>query len=94
MDKTRKTIQVLRELLKRLRERQRDDTARDWEDADPAPVAVSAFQADVLRSAFRELVKETNLPECQWRDIAVSLVYEYTGCERVEARLVDWITSK
>ncbi|TJV02981.1 MAG: hypothetical protein E5Y12_18180 [Mesorhizobium sp.] len=91
MDQSRKAIKASRELLKRLRGR---DRALDWEGADPAPVVISAFDADILRSAFRELVRETNLPECQWRDIAASLVYEYTGCERVEACLVDWMTGK
>ncbi|ESZ58059.1 hypothetical protein X727_32070 [Mesorhizobium sp. L103C119B0] len=60
---------LARELLKRLGQRRRD-VALGWEDADPSTVAVSAFQADVLRSAFRRLLRETGAPECQWRDLA------------------------
>ena len=63
------------------------------EDADPR-LFVSAFDADILRSAFQELVRETGVPECQWRELAKTLVHEFTGCERVEDCLVDWITSK
>ncbi|ESW62815.1 hypothetical protein X773_34085 [Mesorhizobium sp. LSJC285A00] len=68
--------------------------ALGWEDADPSTVAVSAFQADVLRSAFRALVGETGTPECQWRDLAKALVRDFTGCELIETGLVDWIVSK
>lgn len=91
MDQSRKTIQASRELLKRLRQLHRDDMVQVWEDADPPPVAVSAFDADILRSAFRDLVSETGVPECQWRDLAKTLVREYTGCEQIAAGLVDWI---
>ncbi|MER8672980.1 hypothetical protein [Mesorhizobium sp. M0037] len=94
MDKSRLAIRASRELLKRLRHRYSDDVARGWEDADPAPVAVSAFQADILRSAFRAIVKERGVPECQWRDLAEALVHDLTECERIEPALVDWIVSK
>lgn len=94
MDQSRKVIKASRELLKRLRQLHRDDMVQVWEAADSPPVAVSAFDADILRSAFRELVLATGVPECQWRDLAKTLVHEFTGCERVEACLVDWITSK
>nr|WP_050589067.1 hypothetical protein [Mesorhizobium sp. LSJC265A00] len=84
---------LARELLKRLGQRRRD-VALGWEDADPSTVAVSAFQADVLRCAFRALVGETGTPECQWRDLAKALVRDFTGCELIETGLVDWIVSK
>jgi hypothetical protein len=94
MDNSRRAIEASRQLLKHLRQRHRDDMARGWEDLDPAPVAVSAFDADILRSAFRNLVRETNVPECEWRHLAESLVREYVGCERVDVGLLDWITHK
>jgi hypothetical protein len=50
LDRCRKAIQASHELPKLLRQRQRDGMARVWEDAGPAPVAVSAFDADILRS--------------------------------------------
>ncbi|MER8846904.1 hypothetical protein [Mesorhizobium australicum] len=91
MDQSRKTIQASRELLKRLGQRHREDVAHGREDADAAPVAVSAFDADIIRKVFHDLVLETGVPECQWRELATSLVHEFTGCERIEADLVDWI---
>lgn len=94
MDHSRLAIEASRELLKRLRQRHRDDLARGWEDPDPGPVAVSAFDADILRSAFRNLVRETSVPACEWRHLAESLVREYAGCEQVDAGLLDWITHK
>ncbi|ESX80954.1 hypothetical protein X756_32470 [Mesorhizobium sp. LSHC412B00] len=93
MDQSRRAIRASRELLKRLGQR-RHDVALGWEDGDPSTVAVSAFQADVLRSAFRALVGETGTPECQWRDLAKALVRDFTGCELIETGLVDWMVSK
>jgi len=91
VDQSRKAIQASRELLKRLRLRYRDDMAHLISgDADPRPL-VSAFDADILRSVFRTLVRETGVPECQWRELAKTLVHEFTGCERVEDCLADWI---
>ncbi|WP_137935370.1 hypothetical protein [Mesorhizobium comanense] len=92
LDHSRRVIEASRELLKRLRQRQRGDTAQAWEDAGTAPAAVSTFDADILRAVFRDLVLEMKVPECQWRDLAKSLVHEFTGCERIEAGLVEWIT--
>ncbi|TPL79106.1 hypothetical protein FJ941_20955 [Mesorhizobium sp. B2-3-13] len=92
LDHSRRAIAQSRALLERLRRRHRDDTAQAWEDA--APVAVSAFDADILRAVFRDLVREANLPECQWRDLAKNLVSEFTGCERVETGLIEWLIHK
>ncbi|AZO41439.1 hypothetical protein EJ076_10030 [Mesorhizobium sp. M7D.F.Ca.US.005.01.1.1] len=94
MERSRKSIQTSRDLLRRLRERHRDDMARAWEDTGPVPVVVSAFDADILRSVFRDLILETKVPEAQWRNLARSLVFEFTGCDQTEAGLVDWIISK
>lgn len=77
MDQSRRAIAASREILKRFREHHR----------------VSAFDADILRSAFRDLVNETGAPESQWRELATSLAHEFTG-ERIEADLVDWIIRK
>ncbi|ESZ25011.1 hypothetical protein [Mesorhizobium sp. L2C084A000] len=94
MDHSRRAIEASRELLKRLRQRHRDDMARGWEDPDPTPASVSAFDADILRSAFRALVRDMSVPECQWRDLAENLVREYVGCEQIDVGLLDWITHK
>ncbi|MER8851690.1 FAD-dependent oxidoreductase [Mesorhizobium australicum] len=92
IDHSRHVIAQSRELLKRLRQRQRDDNRPAWEDTDPVPI--SAFDADILRAVFRDLVSEANVPECQWRDLAKSLVHEFTGCELVETGLIEWLIHK
>lgn len=94
MDQTRHTIAASRELLKRLRERHRDYVPLGWEDANQCPGAVSAFEADVLRSAFQGLLRGTGAPESQWRYLARALVHEFVGCEPIEAGLIDWIIHK
>ncbi|ESX12013.1 hypothetical protein X766_30995 [Mesorhizobium sp. LSJC255A00] len=95
MDHTRQAIQESCELLKRLRQRYREDMAQVLEDEDDlAPMRISGFDADVLRSAFQNLVRDADVPECQWRVVAECLVREYVGCEQIEAGLLDWITKK
>ncbi|MER8564393.1 hypothetical protein NKH85_04280 [Mesorhizobium sp. M0924] len=95
MDHTRQAIQESRELLKRLRQRYREDMAQVLEDEDDlAPMRISGFDADVLRSAFQNLVRDADVPKCQWRVVAECLVREYVGCEQIEAGLLDWITKK
>lgn len=75
MDHTRQAIQESRELLKRLRQRYREDMAQVLEDEDDlAPMRISGFDADVLRSAFQNLVRDADVPECQWRVVAECLV--------------------
>ncbi|TPK76110.1 hypothetical protein FJ934_02765 [Mesorhizobium sp. B2-4-12] len=87
---TRRAIAASRELLKRFRQRKLDEAITEVEQHP----SVSAFDADILRSVFRDLVLEMKAPECQWRALAQSLVYEFCHCERVEPGLVDWIISK
>ncbi|MBZ9921512.1 MULTISPECIES: hypothetical protein [unclassified Mesorhizobium] len=94
IDHSRRVLAASRELLKRLRQSHGDDTSRAWADADPAPFTISAFDADVLRAAFRDLVLGTSVPECQWRDLAKTLVLGYAGCDEVQIGLLDWITRK
>ncbi|UCI33557.1 hypothetical protein [Mesorhizobium sp. B4-1-4] len=89
IDQTRRAIAASRDLLKRLRKRKIDEATRNVERHH-----VSAFDADILRNVFHDLALEMKAPEGQWRDLAQSLVYEFTGCERVEAALVDWIIRK
>ncbi|MBZ9798877.1 hypothetical protein [Mesorhizobium sp. ES1-4] len=89
LDQSRRAIALSRALLKRLRQRKIDEAHGDVEQH-----RVSAFDADILRSAFQDVVLETKAPETQWRDLAQALVYEFTGCERVESGLLDWIVRK
>ncbi|TPI32407.1 hypothetical protein FJW08_08095 [Mesorhizobium sp. B3-2-1] len=85
---TRRAIAASQELLKRFRRRKMDEALRDERHR------VSAFHADIVRSVFRNLVSETDVPRCQWRNLARSLIFELTGCERPDAALVDWIIRK
>lgn len=89
IDQSRRAIAASRELLKRFRQRKIDEALREGEQH-----RVSAFDADILRKVFQDLVLEMQAPECQWRDLAQTLVCEFTGSERVEAALVDWIIRK
>ncbi|MEI9430308.1 hypothetical protein [Mesorhizobium sp. Cs1299R1N3] len=84
MDQSRRAIAASREILKRLRQRKIDEALE-------VEQHVSAFDADILRKVFQDLALEMKAPECQWRDLAQSLVCEFTGCERVETALIDWI---
>ncbi|TJV43508.1 MAG: hypothetical protein E5Y02_10325 [Mesorhizobium sp.] len=94
IDQSRNAIKASRELLERLRQRYRDDMAQAPGEDDLAPTRVSAFDADVLRSAFQNLVRDTGVPECEWRGLAECLAREYVGCEQIEVGLLDWITQK
>ncbi|WP_292635551.1 hypothetical protein [Mesorhizobium sp.] len=82
VDRSRRAIEASRELLERLRQRHRDDMAQGRHDPDVASVSVSAFDADILRSAFRQLVRETSVPECQWRDLARAWYMNSPGASR------------
>jgi hypothetical protein len=56
--------------------------------------AISAFDCEVLREAFRKSVIEDNIPEDQWRDRALLLVRELTGAEPTGPAMLDWIMRK
>ncbi|KAA3452261.1 hypothetical protein C7I87_02400 [Mesorhizobium sp. SARCC-RB16n] len=89
LDQSRRAIAASRNLLKRLRQRKADEALRE-----PEKCRVSAFHAEIAQSVFRTLVTETNVPPCEWRNLARSLIFELTGCERVDAALLDWIIRK
>ncbi|TPK49605.1 hypothetical protein FJ492_00470 [Mesorhizobium sp. B2-5-4] len=89
LDQSRRAVAASRDLLKRLRQRKVDEATRNVEQH-----PVSGFDADIVRNVFQKLVLETKAPECRWRGLAQSLVYDFTGCERVDAALLDWIIRK
>ncbi|PBC18669.1 MULTISPECIES: hypothetical protein [unclassified Mesorhizobium] len=89
LDQSRRAVAASRDLLKRLRQRKIDEATRNVEQH-----PVSAFDADILRKVFQKLVLEMKTPECQWRDLAQTLVYDFTGCERVQSGVLDWIVWK
>ncbi|MBZ9974016.1 MULTISPECIES: hypothetical protein [unclassified Mesorhizobium] len=89
LDQSRRAVAASRALLKRLRQRKIDEANRNVEQH-----PVSAFDADILRSVFQKLVLETKAQEGQWRDLAQTLVYEFTGCKRLQSGLIDWMVRK
>ncbi|TPK81617.1 hypothetical protein FJ936_27075 [Mesorhizobium sp. B2-4-13] len=89
LDQSRRAVAASRDLLKRLRQRKIDEGTREVEEH-----RVSAFDADILRKVFQDFVMETKTPEREWRNVARSIVYEFTWCERVDAGLLDWIVRK
>jgi len=61
---------------------------------DKLVVPVSAFDCDVLRSAFKKSVFEDGIPEDQWREYAAQMVRDFTGNETVDPDLVEWIVRR
>jgi hypothetical protein len=57
-------------------------------------VALSPFDCEVLREAFRKSVIEHHIPEDQWRGRALLLVRELTDVEHVDPHMLDWIVRK
>jgi hypothetical protein len=56
--------------------------------------SVTAFDCDIVRSAFMKSVIEDNIPEDQWRDYAAQIVRDFTGHSTVDPELLDWIVRK
>jgi hypothetical protein len=56
--------------------------------------SVSAFDCDILRSAFRKSVIEGKIPEDKWRAIAALLIRDFTDSDDVDSDLLEWIVGK
>ncbi|MER8413252.1 MULTISPECIES: hypothetical protein [unclassified Mesorhizobium] len=56
--------------------------------------SVSAFDCDILRSAFIKIVIQKNIPEDKWRAEAELLIREYTDSDDIEPGLAEWIARK
>ncbi|MFD2056213.1 hypothetical protein ACFSQT_25035 [Mesorhizobium calcicola] len=64
-------------------------------DDEPPTGGISAFDCDILRSAFRASVHETGLAEDLWPEHAAQLVHDFTGDdEEIDPELLAWITQK
>ena len=57
---------------------------------------VSAFDRDVLRSAFRKAIVEEIIPEDRWQEYAAQMVRDFIGSRSasVDPELLDWIVRK
>ena len=56
--------------------------------------AVSAFDCDVIREAFKKFVLEENIPADQWRNHATALIRAFTGLEEIDSEMLEWIVRK
>jgi hypothetical protein len=56
--------------------------------------AISAFECDILRNAFRTSVIENKIAEDEWQGYAALLVRNFTGNEDVDPALLAWIVRK
>lgn len=61
---------------------------------DKLGVSVSAFDCDIIRSAFIKSVIEQNIPEDQWRAKATLLIADFTGSDAIDPDLLEWIVRK
>ncbi|MGX9148368.1 hypothetical protein [Mesorhizobium sp. 128a] len=52
---------------------------------------LSALDADILRTTFQKAIKEENIPECKWGELATKLIESYTGSQVTDLELVDWM---
>ncbi|RWC28423.1 hypothetical protein [Mesorhizobium sp.] len=55
---------------------------------------VSAFDCDILRSAFIKCVIEKKIPEDKWRAEAALLIRDYMDTDDIEPGLLEWIVRK
>jgi hypothetical protein len=61
---------------------------------DHSDLRISAFECDILRTAFKKSVIEGSIPEYRWQSHAMLLVHELTDREHVEPEVLDWIVRK
>jgi hypothetical protein len=52
---------------------------------------ISAFECDILRSAFRKSVVERRIAQREWRMHATLLARELTELDEIDPDIVDWI---
>ena len=61
---------------------------------DQPGIQISAFDCDIIRSAFIKSVLEQNIPDDQWRAKATLLITEFMGSADIEPELLEWIVRK
>ncbi|MER9950096.1 hypothetical protein [Mesorhizobium sp. M0047] len=60
-------------------------------DNDQSAEAISIFDRNILRDAFRTSVIEKQTPEDQWQAYAALLIRDYTGNSDFDPALLAWI---
>jgi hypothetical protein len=61
---------------------------------DKLGVSLSAFDCDIVRSAFIKSVIEERIPEDKWRSVAARLISDFTGTDDIDSDLLEWIVRK
>ena len=57
--------------------------------------SVSAYDCEIVRSAFKKSVIEESIPEHRWREHAALLIRDYVGTsDDIDPELLDWIVRK
>ncbi|BCG95674.1 hypothetical protein [Mesorhizobium sp. 131-2-1] len=56
--------------------------------------AISTFDCNILRDAFRTSVIEGQIPEDQWDACAAQLIRNYTGNFDCDSALLAWVMQK
>ena len=61
---------------------------------DMDPLALSAFDIDIVRSAFRSSVAEGLVGESRWSQHVTELFKDLTGRAHVDDDIIEWIIRK
>ena len=56
-----------------------------------AKSTLSAVDAEILKSAFRNEIRDNKTPETEWRALATKLIQLYSGSQSVDPDLLEWI---
>jgi hypothetical protein len=61
---------------------------------DHPDLRISAFECEILRTAFKKSVMEESIPEYRWQSHAKLMVCELTDHEDIDPDVLDWIVRK
>ena len=63
-------------------------------DKDRSADAISTFDCNILRDAFRTSVIEKQISEGHWQPDAALLIRDYTGKSDIDSAVLAWIVRK
>ena len=61
---------------------------------DQPGIQISAFDCDIIRSAFIKSVIEESIPEDRWREHAALLIRDFTGSADIDPDFLEWLVRK
>ena len=59
-----------------------------------AKSTLSAVDAEILKSVFRNEIRDNKTPESEWRALATKLIQSYSGSQSVDPNLLEWIVRR